>query len=113
MNIPESVLEPFGYTGMPTLISIHDFADEIADKMTAQYNRLMALVAKEELETEPTRARFMAIMWYRIKNTAEVNGAFDVKLVKPPGWGRNAIHASYRVRGYSARISHIMTDEKC
>lgn len=111
MMIPVSVLEPFGYTGIPTLNSVHDIADDIANKLSAQYKRLMDKVDKETLTTQPARERFLAVMRYRLMDTATVNGAHDVNIGNVLGWGKNAIHVSFRVRGGRDRISHIMINE--
>ena len=108
MIIPVSILEPFGYIGIPTLSNLHACADDIADKLTEQYHRLLKAVDKETMEKHP--ARVMAVLWYRLKNTAEVNGAQEVLISNATGWGKNAFWVTYKLHGGKSSYSHVLTD---
>jgi len=108
MIIPVSILEPFGYIGIPTLSNLHACADDIADKLTEQYKRFLDTVDKDSMDSK--HELVMAVLKYRLKNTAEANGAQEVMISTPTGWGKNSVWATFKLRGEKSSYSHVMTD---
>ena len=108
MIIPKSILEPFGYIGIPTLSNLHADADAITDKLTEQYHRFLDAVDKDAMDRK--HELVMAVLKYRLKNTAEANGAQEVLISTATGWGKNAVWATFKLCGEKSSYSHVMTD---
>lgn len=108
MIIPKSILEPFGVLGIPTLSNLHADADAITDKLTEQYHRFLDAVDKDSMDRK--HEMVMAVLKYRLENTAEANGAQDVLISNARGWGRNAVWVTFKVNGKKSSYSHVMTD---